>query len=64
MEFVAIIMHITTQQMKGILILLHAVGKILKTAACAGELKLSCLTRWIFSVKRGLFYTETNLKVT
>ena len=48
MEFVAIIMHITTQQMKGILILLHAVGKILQTAACAGELKLSCLTRWFF----------------
>ena len=45
MEFVAIITHITTQQMKGILILLHAVGMILKTAACAGGLKLSCLTR-------------------
>ena len=62
MEFLAIIMPIMTPQMKGILILLHAVGKILQTAACAGELKLSCLTRRFFSVKRCLFYTETNLK--
>ena len=47
MEFMVIIMHITTQQMKGIFLLRDAVRVILETAACAGKLKLSCLTRWI-----------------
>ena len=39
MEFMVIIMHITTQQMKGIFLLLDAVRVILEIAACAGKLK-------------------------
>jgi len=41
MEFMVIIMHITTQQMKGISLLLDAVRVILEIAACAGKLKQS-----------------------
>jgi len=39
MEFTAIIMHITTQQMIGIFLLLHAVRVRLVIAACVGKLK-------------------------
>lgn len=41
MEFMVIIMHITTQQMKRISLLLDAVRVILEIAACAGKLKQS-----------------------
>ena len=41
MGFMVIIMHIMTQQMKGIFLLLLAVGVKVEIAACAGELKQS-----------------------
>lgn len=66
MEFEVITMHITTQQMKGMFLLLDAVRVIAEIAACVGKaVSISVetsLTQRIFSMKCSSFCTEMNFE--
>ena len=62
MEFMVIIMHIMTQQMKGMLKFLDAVGVTLEIAACAGKAVSISVETVLANLMCSSFCTEINLK--